>query len=172
MAVTDPNAPDTVDGLNPEFKIIYNLPEEESVQTDTAFKFIDTNNNATKTFIKSDDVGPNKINGYDICYIPWISNQSDRFLKLEYIGLPDRRMKCLMSGLSKFAPGLMGAMELAADSAVRIMGYPIRLTYTDDEGNRYNQVLRVNLYPTRREAADSAIAHRAPGVPYHPQPGL
>ena len=62
MAVTDPNAPDTVDGLNPEFKIIYNLPAEEFVQNDTAanaFKFVD-NNNSIANYIDSDDIGPTK----------------------------------------------------------------------------------------------------------------
>ena len=174
MAVTDPNAPDTVDGLNPEFKIIYNLPEEEFVQTDTAanaFKLIDANNMIT-VYSDSDDIGSIKFKGYEAWYCIPVENHSDRNMKIEYIALPDRRVKCVAEGWAKYLPRMTSGLDLAADSAVRIMDYPIRLTYTDDEGNRYNQVLRVNLYPTRREAADSAIAHRAPEVPYHPQPGL
>ena len=174
MAVTDPNAPDTVDGLNPEFKIIYNLPAEEFVQNDTAanaFKFVD-NNNSIANYIDSDDIGPTKFKGYEAYYDIMVENRSGRNMKIEYIGLPDRRLQCVSDGFARYIPRMMSGLDLAADSAARIMGYPIRLTYTDDEGNRYNQVLRVNLYPTRREAADSAIAHRAPGVPYAPQPGL
>ena len=174
MAVKDPNAPDTVDGLNPAYKIIYNLPEEEFVQTDTAanaFKFIDANNTVTN-YIDSDNIGPTKFKGYEAFYSILVANCNDGNMKIEYIALPDRRVKCVAEGWAKYLPRMTSGLDLAADSAVRIMGYPIRLTYTDDEGNRYNQVLRVNLYPTRREAADSAIAHRAPGVPYHPQPGL
>ena len=48
MAAADPNAPDTVDGLNPEYKIIYNLPEEEFVQTDTA---ANASNSSTTTIL-------------------------------------------------------------------------------------------------------------------------
>ena len=111
------------------------------------------------TPVNMDDVGGDKI-GDKIRYVVSVQNIVTDTIKIVKIQLPSSYFTAEWPGRTEYMPGLIGGLDLYADSAIEVKDFKFILTY---EGDRYKpQVFHVNLHPNVWELKarkESSIQH-------------